>query len=104
MAPYRVRRRPITRSDGEVFEPGDEIDPTEAELRAFGDNIKEIEDAEDDPVDKRALELADENYQTATSAVKDGDADEFLDDLVEVDDRSSVQDAIEERRAELEED
>lgn len=109
MGTHRVTRKRITRSDGDVFEAGDEIDPTDAELRAFGDRLTEVEDGdggdddvedEDDEVDERAVELANQNYQETIDAVRSGEADEFLDDLAEEDDRSTVQDAIEARQGE----
>lgn len=43
---YRVKRKRITRvRDGDriIFEPGDEIEPTEAELRSFSDNLQKVE-------------------------------------------------------------
>lgn len=46
--------------------------------------------------------LANEHWRAAANAVEDGDADEYLDELAKRDDRESVQNAIEERRAELE--
>lgn len=51
----------------------------------------------------RAEGLANEHWQHAVSAVESGDADEYLDRLEAVDDRPSVQEAIAERRADLEE-
>lgn len=98
MATHRVRRRDISRSDGTVFEPGDKIAPTDAELRAFGDNLVELDDTDNDDVDSRAQTLADGPYQEAVEAVRAGEADEFLDDLAAVDDRSTVQDVIDARR------
>lgn len=69
MTTHRVRRRPITRSDGETFEPGDEIDATDAELAAFGDNLIELED-QDTSTD--AGEGADDEEEAET----DGEAAE----------------------------
>ncbi|AHG00918.1 hypothetical protein HALLA_12100 [Halostagnicola larsenii XH-48] len=58
----------------------------------------DTDDTDDvDPVAK----LADANYQTAISKITAGDVDDLLDDLEEVDDRSSVQNAIEDRREAL---
>lgn len=60
-------------------------------------------DTADGSPDLTAETLADEHWQRAVSAVEAGEADGFLDALAAIDDRNSVQSAIAERRAELEE-
>ena len=55
-----------------------------------------------DGTDERAVNLADESWQAAVATVEAGDADDYLDALEAIDDRDSVQDAIETRRDELE--
>lgn len=45
-----------------------------------------------------AEELADAHWNTAVTAVENGEADAFLDELAEIDGRNSVQDAIAARR------
>lgn len=86
--------------DGEAQDSAVEDEKPESEEEA-NDDDGEGAPTEDDSTDERALDLADKNYQTAVAAVKDGEADEFLDALGNVDDRKSVQEAIDERRAEL---
>ncbi|MDJ1433595.1 hypothetical protein [Halostagnicola sp. A-GB9-2] len=70
--------------------------------RGWEDPPDEADDSEDeDEIDERALDLADSGYQDAVDAVEAGEADEYLDDLENVDDRSTVQDAIVERTHEF---
>lgn len=64
----------------------------------------ELDDVADEEPDERAVELADEHWKTAKSAVLDGEADDYLDELAGVDDRGSVQGAIAERRQEVSDD
>lgn len=113
MTTYRwAHGKPLRRhSTGEKITRGQKFDPTESELKHFSDRIEVVKDEEtdvdedsdagEDDLDERAVALADESYQTVVAAVKDGDADEFLDDLKAVDDRGSVQEAITERSKEL---
>lgn len=51
----------------------------------------------------RAEALGQKHWQTVVSTVKSGDADDFLDILEKVDDRNSVQDAIDDRREQMSE-
>lgn len=49
---HRVVRSTIVRHSGERYEPGDLIEPSEAELNAFGDNLEIVEsepDGDDSP-------------------------------------------------------
>lgn len=46
--------------------------------------------------------LASEHWRSVVTAVEDGEADDYLDELAKADDRDSAQEAIDERRAELE--
>lgn len=57
-----------------------------------------------DNEDRRAQAeaLADEHWRTAKANVENGDADDYLDELETIEDRSSVLKAIETRRDELE--
>jgi hypothetical protein len=67
------------------------------------DSNDETSDETDEPDPaSEAAHLADESWQRAVAAVEDGEADAYLDELEAADDRDSVQEAIEERRAELE--
>jgi hypothetical protein len=52
--PYRVVRTPIRRTDGQTFGPGDVIEPTDAELQAFGDNLEPVDDGGADDADDAA--------------------------------------------------
>lgn len=119
--PYRWTHTKRLRRNGHGgtrdIEQGEVFEPTEAELAAFADRIEEVEDeeeadAEPDSTDAEAPSgdteppytalLAEEHWQTVVSAIRDGEVDSVLDDLATVDDRPSVQRAIEERQAELE--
>lgn len=121
MTTHRVRRRPITRSDGETFEPGDEIEPTEDELEAFGDNLAPNEDDEAEADESAGGEEA-EQAQLATgeaeadleavldgtvdevqAALATGEYDDVLDELggleTDAEARKGVFEALDERRA-----
>lgn len=67
---HRVVRSTIVRASGERYEPGDEIEPTDAELRAFGDNLEIVKDEYDDVVDAETvveeLEESDEEQDSET--------------------------------------
>ncbi|AFZ73036.1 hypothetical protein [Natronobacterium gregoryi] len=88
-------------------EHGEVLEPSDAELRAFDDLLDPVD--EDDggegmDTERRiaaAEALAEANYQTAVSEVEAGEADAYLDELEEIDDRDSVQEAIESRREEI---
>lgn len=67
--PYRVLRTAIVRPD-ERYEPGDEIEPSEAELAAFGDNLEEV--AADDGGD------ADADADGADADAESADDDEAM--------------------------
>ena len=80
---------------GDVAEVVAETDADDSEEDVDGSDYEErVANAEG---------LANEQWQRAVSAVEDGDADSYLDELSKADDRKSVQEAIDERRAELEE-
>lgn len=111
MTTHRVRRRPITRSDGETFEPGDEIDATDAELAAFGDNLIELDDQ--DTSTKGAGDGADETDAGLEGVLKGtvgdvedelatGEYDDVLDELEALEEdgeaRKGVFDALDDRR------
>lgn len=123
MATHRVRRRPITRSDGETFEPGDEIDATDAELAAFGDNLIDLEDqdtsdagdgagetegetdgeAAEATVDEAALEdVLDGKIPDVEEDLATGEYDDVLDELEALEEdgeaRKGVFDALDDRR------
>ena len=44
-----VKSSPLTRVHGEDVEPNERFEPTEAELRSFGDVIEEVEDSDANP-------------------------------------------------------
>ena len=44
-----VKSSPLTRVHGEDVEPNERFEPTDAELRSFGDVIEEVEDSDDNP-------------------------------------------------------
>jgi hypothetical protein len=99
-----------------VVEPGDVIGLAErigepnAELVRISDDSDEESgsseteaeaEAESETFDSEAW--LDENYQTRAQRVGDGDIDEHLDTIAEVETSETVQDAVEDRRDELEE-
>ena len=100
----RVRvRRGEFRHDREHYTRDDELEVPERTLERHPHTLERVEKSDaDDELDERAVDLADENYQTVVSAVESGEADAFLDDLEQADDRDSVQNAISERQDELE--
>lgn len=69
--PYRVTRTTIVRLGGDRYEPGDEIEPTEAELAAFADNLEEVA-ADDDPL-AAAEPVGDGEPVTDEGTADDGD-------------------------------
>jgi len=97
-------------------QPGFErVDESEVDLGSVDDVVDEyvnghgdegeLEDDLEDTFESKmeqAESLADENYQVTVAAVEGGEADKFLTELEQVDDRNSVQSAIQERRDELE--
>lgn len=90
---------------GEHVSISDDVDPAVAERLVAEYGPLSVEGEDDDApedLDKRAIGLADEGYEDVVDAVEAGDADAFLDDLEQADDRATVQDAIDERRDELE--
>lgn len=107
---------PGSDADAEAEGEGEQEAEAEAEAEGDGDGNGEGEqepeqEAEGDvegegegDVAADAEALADEPWQTATDEVREGNADEFLEDLAELDDRTSVQEAIADRRAELDPD
>jgi len=81
------------RQAGDVYVEGDVIEVRESVYDALDGRLEPV-----DEYDERARELADEHWQTVVNTIEDGDADAFLDDLAEVDDRDSVQEAISDYR------
>jgi len=78
-----------------------EVDPETAErLKAnfSGIVITETDRVSDEPEESDLEGVSDEHWRTVVSDVEAGEYDDRLDELAEVDTRSSVQDAIEERR------
>ena len=59
--PYRVVRKRITRSGGEVFGVGDVFEPTKAELESFGDRLQRTE-IESERSDSHSLKEERETY------------------------------------------
>ena len=123
MAGYRWDgNRTLVRTAGEDVDPGEEFEPTDSELRHFGDRIVEAPDADDvsegeEPVAEAdesdseddehwefdAEEWLDVQFETRAEAVRDGDVDEHLDAIEECERSDTVVEAVEERREELEE-
>lgn len=85
----------------EVFEPGDEINPTEAELQAYPDRFRELRGSAEGSVDV-PLDLGDMTVSEVEEALESGDYDDSLDILAQAesqgDDRTGVHEAIDERR------
>jgi len=89
------------RQAGDVYVEGDVIEVRESVYDALDDRLEPVDESDnesDSETDERASELADEHWQTVVNTIEDGDADEFLDELAEIDDRDSVQEAIDDRR------
>lgn len=89
----------------EVFEPGDEITPTEAELSAFPDRFREIRIQQDNEAeDDDSLNPSGMTVAEVSEAVETGEYDDELEEIEELetegDDRKGVHQAIEERRQE----
>lgn len=78
---------------------------TDVEHRDVDDTTDEGDGGEMEYEERRALAegLSNEHWSTAVSTIEDGEADAYLDELADVDDRSSVQDAITDRQSALEE-
>lgn len=91
--------------DEDDVESSDDEEPAETDHDE--DGVTEESDEEDESLsfeERTALAegLANDHWHHAVSAVEIGDADDYLDQLEQVDDRPSVQSAIEDRRTELE--
>lgn len=110
-------RDPETDEDIDVMD-GNEVDDDVADrLVAEYDRLERADEADDAGADNAADEaggpdlsdvdtsgpdaLADENASDVVDAVESGEADDYLDDLADADDRVTVQDAIESRREDL---
>jgi len=85
---YRwTHRQPLTRLGGENIEPGEEFEPTEAELQSFGDVIEAVEDeagSDGEEADSEASEgdgdevpLEEKDYSELRSMAVDADTDEI---------------------------
>lgn len=114
--PYKwTHRKPLTRLSGEDVQPGEEFEPTDAERQSFADAMEEVPDdesegdAEDTDDGEDAAEssaedtpLSEKHWRTAVTEVEEGQHDDRLAELAESGDLSdSVQEAVEERQAEL---
>lgn len=99
-------RADVSEDDAEylVEENGDfrRVDSTAASDAADDSDSDASDPSDADDPESEAASLADEHWNAAVTAVEDGDADAYLDELEAADDRESVQAAIEDRRAELE--
>lgn len=77
---YKVSRKRIIRSNGgdtETFEVGDEIEPTESELDAFGDNLVKVEnddtsESEESVSDESEEEDSDDSSQSEDTQSESG--------------------------------
>lgn len=88
---YRVKRKRITRVKGlgkyDHYEPGDEIEPTDAELENFGDNLEKIEsssesvESDSDPEQSDESESAEESTQEQSEESESESGDDPYDDL-----------------------
>lgn len=83
---------------------GDRIDVSTGKAAYLCDDRDDFVrvDADIDERVEQAIALSEEHWQSTVSIVEAGDADDYLDELADVDDRDSVQAAIDERRATLE--
>lgn len=96
--------------DQQYTGPGvhDVPDELEEKFRARGwEDPSEDDESEDEPMEyERRVALAEgtanADYQDAVEEVESGEADAYLDELEKVDDRTTVQDAIANRRDDLE--
>jgi hypothetical protein len=96
---------------GKTIEQGDTFEPTESELRAFGDHMVAVEDDEpedaDDTTDEDVAFDEDawfddhDGYEDRIATVKSGDVDAILDEIEEVETSDNAVDAIQARRDEL---
>jgi len=95
-----IRGETVGLDDEDTFECDDE-----GWLRQFatahGVDLETIVIEESQFTSASAENLADENWQTVVSEIESGEVDDLLDELEDIDDRDSVQEAIEDRRAEL---
>lgn len=118
MAPYRwVHGRPLRRSCDHLptVSPGDTFEPTDSELRHFGDRIESVdegtaaEDEDEDDADREETfdidSFIDLNADEQASIIESGDVDAHLDEISEANEQtneySTVRKAIEERQEEL---
>ena len=109
--PHRVTHKRIRRSSDEVYYEGDEFEPTDAELSAFGDRLEPVDDDPDDeedppPEDELPFDPADYTNDEVAEEVEDVDDAAELEALLEAEqedqDRSGATDAIESRLEEVE--
>jgi len=108
--------RPLTRKQaGEVVKPGEVFQPTDAELRNFGDRIDErdaapaadeteTEGAGDDVAfDEDAWFDDHDGYEDRVNTVESGDVDAVLNEIEAVERSETVTEAVAQRRDELSE-
>lgn len=81
-----VHHQPLTRIGGDDVKPGEEFQPTEAELRSFADSIEEDEsdDADDeseasesDTDEGEARDYAEMDYAELRQLASDADTDDI---------------------------
>lgn len=66
---YRVKRSKITRASGERYQPGDMIEPTEAELTAFGDNLEMVESEGESSDDESTMFVDSDNSENTETDI-----------------------------------
>ena len=96
---------------GETIKRGDTFEPTESELRAFGDHMEVVKDDEpenaDDTTDGDVAFDEDawfddhDDYQDRIKTVESGAVDAVLDEIKAVERSETVINAVNERRDEL---
>lgn len=99
---HRVTRKTIVRASSheygrQVLEAGDEFEPTEDELRAFGDRIEPVEEDDEFSLD----EWLEQPYEERVASVEDGEVDDHLEEIVDNETSTQVEDAAEERMTEF---
>ena len=85
---------------------GDELERQNELLEAVATELGADLDAEDSAEDAESFDEAawlDDGYETRAERVRSGDVDDHLDEIEDAETSSTVEDAVAERRAELEE-
>lgn len=98
------------RGDFEIVDADDGEEPTDAEEADGGEEVDDVDedDADGDADDAEETDgfdvgaFLDRNVDPVADDIRDGEVDDHLDAVSEAADRVGVQDAIGERRAELE--